>query len=93
MEQSFAAVVKRRKSKKRSQKVPKQVLDFVDVSKALVQPVDMGEASKSLKNAQEQPTIAAVDISEVEVESDQKSTLKPESEFKTNVFAVNQLSQ
>jgi hypothetical protein len=54
--------------------------------------VDKGEASKSLKNAQEQPSIAADKISRVEGGGDNKSTQKRESKLKTNVLARNQLS-
>ena len=92
MEQTFAAVTKSRKSKKRSQKVPKPVLDFGNVSKASKQPVDKGETSKSLKNAQEQPSIAVDKISRVEGGGDNKSTQKRANELKTNVLARNQLS-
>ena len=86
------AVAKSRKSKKRRQKVPKPVLDFGNVSKASRQPVDKGEASKSLKNAQEQPSIAVDKISRVEGGGDNKSTQKRANELKTNVLARNQLS-
>ena len=66
MEQSFAAVAKSGKFKKRRKKVPKSVPDRGNVSKATRQPVDKGEASKSLKNAQEQPSIAVDKISRVD---------------------------
>ena len=74
MEQTFAAVAKSGKSKKRRKKVPKSVPDRGNVSKATRQPVDKGEASKSLKNAQEQPSIAVDKINRVEGGGDNKST-------------------